>query len=83
MELSSSCMKKFIIFSYISRNGNPPPKKKKILYISGIETLKSFLYFRKCDFFIPKPKKTKKLTSKWNFLTLRLKNFLYFQKWNP
>ena len=40
MELSSSNIEKFLIFSSISGNGNP----KKIPYISGKKT---FLYFRK------------------------------------
>ena len=58
MELSSSNIKRLLIFSYISRNGTFQPKlennkkihRKKISFASG----------------------------KWNFLTLILKNFLYF-----
>ena len=49
MELSGSNIKQFLIFSYISGNGNP----EKLLYISGNGT---FLYFKKnfqsANFFI-------------------------------
>ena len=43
MELSSSSINKFLIFSYISGNGN----SKKILYISRNRNSKSLLIFQK------------------------------------
>ena len=43
MELSNSNIKKFLIFSCISRNGN----QKNFFTIQETETLKSFLYFSK------------------------------------
>ena len=46
MEISGSNIKKFLIFSYISRNGNPPPPKEFLIF-QETETLKSFLYFGK------------------------------------
>ena len=46
MELSSSIIKKFLIFSYISGIGNP----QKFFTFQETETLKSFLYFRKRKF---------------------------------
>ena len=46
MKLPGSNIKKFLIYSYISGNGNP----EKIPYISETETLKSFLYFAKWNF---------------------------------
>ena len=47
IELYSSSITKLLIYSYISRNRN---SKKKILIFQETETLKSFLYFRKCSF---------------------------------
>ena len=58
MELSSSNIKKFLIFSYMSGNAPPPPPpppKKKSLYISGNGDP---LYFRKRKFLSSKNKKT-------------------------
>ena len=46
MELSGSVIKKFLIFSYISGNGNP----LKIPYISENSNPKKLLYFRKYNF---------------------------------
>ena len=68
MELSGSRLKIFPIFSYISGNGNPPPKFLILQEILQTEKspLKSFyilLYF-----------------GKQNFLALILQNFLYFLK---
>ena len=76
MELSSSCIKKFLIFSYISgiRLHPPPPPKKKIIF-QETETLKSFLYFRNVTFKAQAPEKAKKIHPE--------KNLPYFCKWNP
>ena len=56
MELSSSNIKKFLIFSYMSGNGTPPPPPPppQILYISGNGDP---LYFRKRKFLNSKNKK--------------------------
>ena len=75
MELSNSNIKKFLKFSYISGNENP----------------KKLLIFWKMEIFIPSSIKEKKFIPpknslcirKSNFLTLILKKFLYFWKWNP
>ena len=71
MELSSSNIKKFLIFSYISGNGTPPPKKipyisgsgnpKKASYISGNENLHCSAQARK--FLIIQETETPKKTS--------------------
>ena len=53
MELSSSSAKKFLIFSYISGNGNPI----KILYILGNRNSKKLLIFREIEIFSPSKKK--------------------------
>ena len=45
-ELSSSSIKEFIRFSYISGNRNP----QKFFILQETETLKSFLYFGKWNF---------------------------------
>ena len=49
MELSGFCIENFLIFSYISANGNPP----NILYISGKVNPKKLLIFQEmelCDY---------------------------------
>ena len=46
MELSSSGFKRFLIFSYISGNGNPA----KLFIFKETETLEGFLYFGKYNF---------------------------------
>ena len=95
--------KDFLIFrdmvlSYILGKENP----EKVFYISGKGTFlyfgkrkprKSFLYFKKRDFYIfqevlfraQKRKRTlsekaSNISVKWNFLAPSLKNFLYFRK---
>ena len=47
MELSSSSIKKILIFSYISGNGNP----KKIIYISGNRNHEKLLKFQEMKLF--------------------------------
>ena len=74
MKLSSSNIKKFLIFSqtkafliFQETEPTPPPSKKKQLIFQETETLKNFLYFRR-EF----PARKAPL----------LKCFLYFRKWN-
>ena len=70
MKLSSSNIKKFLIFSYISENGNPSQNS---------------VYFRKQNFLIFQDLK-KTYISESNFLSLKskkralLKRFLYFRR---
>ena len=52
IELSSSILKKNLIFSYISGNGNP----EKIPYISGNGNPKKLLIFQEMEFFGPSSK---------------------------
>ena len=85
MELFSSRIKKFLIFSYISENEN----LQKRLYISGNGNSKRVLIFWGMEFFSPSSKKLFKkihpwkipyISGKWNFLALMLRNLLYFLK---
>ena len=67
MELSSSNIKKFLIFS----------QQKSFLIFQETETLKNLLYFRN-NFPSPKNEKNPVIFRKWNFLVFlvpRLKNF--------
>ena len=59
MELSCSNIKKFLIFSYILGNGNPP----KIIYASGNGNPKK-LIFRETELFSPSSKNKKNLPPK-------------------
>ena len=47
MEISSSTIKEFYIFSFILENGNA----EKLFISQETKFLKSFLYFRKCNFY--------------------------------
>ena len=86
MELSGSNIKKFLNFSYILGNGNPEKnflyfrkrKPEKASYISEMELLSPILKNKKTH-----PGKRSLYFRKWNFLTLRLNNFLYFLKRKP
>ena len=71
MELSSSSIKKILIFSCISGNGN----HKKSLIFQETETLKSFLYCRKWNF-KDQAQKNKKNRPEKKFLCFRKLNFL-------
>ena len=77
MELSSSCVKNFLIFFDISGNRNP----QKFFIYQERETLNSFLYFRNCDFLRPTPpKKTIKflIFREMELSDTKIKNFLVF-----
>ena len=52
MELSGSKIKRFLIFSYITGNGNPEKnslyfRKRDFLIFHETKTLENFIYFRK------------------------------------
>ena len=76
MELSSSCIKNFLIFFDISGNRNP----QKFFIFQERGTLKSFLYFRNCDFLRPNSKKAIKFLIFWEMelSDTKIKNFLVF-----
>ena len=90
MELSSSKIKKFLIFHEIEFSG---PKLKKLYFLnksfSYILENRTFLkktsYISGRNFLSSKNKKNQLRKNflyfgKWNFLTPRLKKFLYFSK---
>ena len=94
MEISSSNIKKLLIFSYISGNEN----RKKILYILGNRkrSSKKLLIFQEMELLSPRSKNLprKKFlmfqeiepsgSNVKKFLySLRRNVFLYFRKWNP
>ena len=97
MEISSSNIKKFLIFSYISGNEN----HKKILYILGNRkrSSKKLLIFQEMEL-LSRRSKNKRNLSRKKFLIfqeiepsgsnikkflycLKRNVFLYFRKWNP
>ena len=78
MELSSSSIKKFLIFSYILRNGKPstlpppplpPPREKNFICFYIAILILKFLTFWDMKLFIPSLKNIKKIHPR-NCLTL-------------
>ena len=64
--------KEFLIFSYISGNGNP----EKIPYISGNRNPTKLLIFQEMELLSPSSKNKKKTSEKSSY------SFLFFRKWN-
>ena len=77
MELSSSSIKKFLIFCCIFGNGN----HKKLLIFHEAEILENLLYFRKWNF-QTQAQKNKKVCPKKKLLYLRKLNFRAPKKLN-
>ena len=80
MQLCSSNIKNFLIFSYILRKGTT----KNVFIFKEMETLISCLYFKKWNFSAQAKKKLKKICSEENFSYFKKrkhqKNSLYFLK---
>ena len=73
-------LKNFLYFLIFQDTKIPP----KFFIFHETETLKSFLYFRKCNFLSPSPKNKKNpLRKKFLIFQEMPYFFLYFQKWNP
>ena len=75
MELSNSNIKKLLIFS----------QKKAVLIFQGTEAPKKFLIFQETElFYISENGKPKKLImfQEVTFRARKIKNVLYFGKWN-
>ena len=88
MELFSSNIKKFLLFSYISGNGILPLPPKKSLYLRKRKVYKpshilgNGTFMPKLEKIIKNPPRKNSLNfEKLNFLALILKKLLYFR--NP
>ena len=86
-EKKSLYFRKWNFLALILKNSGNRNREKEISYFKKRKPWKSFLYSWK-RYLSAKAQKNKKIHSeknslhfrKWNFLTLRLKNFLYFLK---